>query len=103
MERKASGAFLLAFFLPRYAIDVAMVADDRLVSCVAELFSLLVSGLDALAHKHSLPCNTTTNIPRPTSEERVVMSSVLPVPDLAVFDGSAQVGLLYGADQHVLV
>ena len=57
MDRKASGAFLLAFFLPRYAIDVAMVADDRLVSCVAELFSLLVSGLDALKHKHSSPCN----------------------------------------------
>ena len=31
------------------------------------------------------------------------MSSVSPVPDLAVFDGSAQVGLLHGADQHVLV
>ena len=31
------------------------------------------------------------------------MSSVSPVPDLAVFDGSAQVGLLHRADQHVLV
>ena len=31
------------------------------------------------------------------------MSSVSPVPDLAVFDGSAEVRLLHGADQHVLV
>ena len=67
MERKASGAFLLAFFLPRYAIDVAMVADDRLVSCVAELFSLLVSGLDALPRTntayHAIPRQTSRGLP----------------------------------------